>query len=278
MESGWEIPWERVPLVVFDVETTGLAPREGDRVCELAALRWEEGAVRGHISTLVNPGRPIPPEATAVHGISDADVAAAPPWEEARAQFVAFARGALLAAYNLPFDLSFLATPATAGGPEPVLNPTADVLALARRLMPGLASYHLGDVAAALGISNPSPHRALGDVAVTSEVALALLAALRDAGQARTAAEVVRYSRGLEGTAATVELLAAIEWALAAAVPLGIDYYGSAGPSRRWVTPLGVYARAGRAYLRAYCHQRQERRDFRFDRIANAALGDPSDA
>lgn len=62
--------WERV--VAVDLEATGLDPRE-DRIVELAIVRAEDGLVL--LDRRFHPGLPIPPAATSVHGISDADVA-----------------------------------------------------------------------------------------------------------------------------------------------------------------------------------------------------------
>ena len=61
------------PLVVFDLETTGIDV-EKDRIVQIAMIRVEPGGRRTTYETLVNPEQPIPPGASAVHGIHDADV------------------------------------------------------------------------------------------------------------------------------------------------------------------------------------------------------------
>lgn len=99
-------------LPVIDVETTGMDP-EVDRVVELAVVTLEgEGRnwrVAGAWSSLVDPGRPIPPEASAIHHLTDADVAGAPSLPEALSNSPA-GEGELRAAHHAAFDSSFLPT------------------------------------------------------------------------------------------------------------------------------------------------------------------------
>ena len=71
------------PLAVFDLETTGIDPAE-DRIVEIAVLRIEPGGGRESRTRRINPERPIPPPATAIHGIRDEDVRDAPTFRRAR--------------------------------------------------------------------------------------------------------------------------------------------------------------------------------------------------
>jgi hypothetical protein len=108
--------WRQARYLVLDTETTGLDPAV-DRIVELAASLVDvaAGTVTPVFDERVNPGRPIPPEASAIHHLRDRDVAHAAPWEEVWARFQATvpAHDALLA-HNAPFDHAFCApdTPA----------------------------------------------------------------------------------------------------------------------------------------------------------------------
>ena len=62
------------PLIVFDTETTGTNPR-ADRIIEIACLKVHPDGRREQWLRRINPGIPIPPSSTAIHGITDADVA-----------------------------------------------------------------------------------------------------------------------------------------------------------------------------------------------------------
>lgn len=92
-------------LLYFDLETTGTDP-ESDRIVELAAVRpgADETLLRRY-----HPGRPIPPGATAVHGIADEDVADAPPFEEEAGRIQELVEGRILCGYNIrSFDTVML--------------------------------------------------------------------------------------------------------------------------------------------------------------------------
>lgn len=99
-------PWWNHHLVFFDVETTGL-DSEDDRVVEVGFARFESGALVDHWGTLVYPKRQIPEEASAIHGISEVDVATAPPFVGVISNALRISRNALPAAYNADFDRKF---------------------------------------------------------------------------------------------------------------------------------------------------------------------------
>lgn len=104
---------QKIPprIIILDVETTGLSPRNGDKVVELAALELWNGVTVGRtFHTLVNPGRPIPAPASAIHGISNADVRDAPSFEQIVAPFAAFIsdRATQVWAHNAAFDRRFI--------------------------------------------------------------------------------------------------------------------------------------------------------------------------
>jgi DNA polymerase-3 subunit epsilon len=85
--------------LVLDTETTGIGP--DDEVCEIAIL---DAAGTPILDTLIRPSRPIPPEATAIHHITDAMVSTAPSWPEVAEQYAAIVAGRKVVAYNAAFD------------------------------------------------------------------------------------------------------------------------------------------------------------------------------
>ena len=86
--------------VVFDLETTGTSVNK-DSVVEISALKVKDGQVVDEFSMLVNPGRPIPYYASRVHGISNAMVRNAPPFDVALQAFLEFAGDSILVGHNI---------------------------------------------------------------------------------------------------------------------------------------------------------------------------------
>lgn len=166
--------------VVFDTETTGLA--EDDRMVQIAGLRITRGRLTGEsFETLVNPGRPIPRRATAIHGITDAMVADAPGPGSALISFHHFAQDAVLVAHNAPFDMGMLRN--TGQGPE-FDNRVLDTVLLSAMIWGGAVSHTLDALAARLGIaiSAGQRHTAMGDARATAEIFLKLIPALEAKG------------------------------------------------------------------------------------------------
>ena len=87
------------PLIVFDIESTGVSPRK-DRIIELAAIKISPDGSEVTKCWLMNPTIPIPPETTAIHGIADADVAQCPTFADKAKEIFEFFEGADLSGFN----------------------------------------------------------------------------------------------------------------------------------------------------------------------------------
>lgn len=162
------------PLAVFDLETTGVRIGK-DRIVQIAVMRLMPDGERIRWQSLVNPEMPIPAEATAVHGISDADVAEAPVLADIAGEILARLDGCDLCGFNvLRFDLPFLSEELFRAGEE------WDTSAL--RVVDPLRIYHhfeRRDLAAAarfyLHRDHAGAHDAMADVEMTADVLLAQL-------------------------------------------------------------------------------------------------------
>lgn len=190
--------------VVFDSETTGLLPSEGDEMCQIAAVRIVNGRriETEVLDMLVNPGRTIPAASTAVHGITDAMVEDAPDVLSAVRRFHKFAENAVLVAHNAPFDMAFLKRREAEAGVV-FDNPTLDTVLLSAVVFGQSETHTLDALTHRLGITIPEEarHTAIGDTIATADAFLRLLPALRSRGVERfgeVLTEVRRHGRLLK--------------------------------------------------------------------------------
>ncbi len=177
-------------FVIVDLETTGWTPADA-RITEIGAVRFSGGRITGEFCTLINPGHPIPADIAALTGISDAMVAGAPVIAAALPDFLAFAGGAVLAAHNAPFDLSFLVAACGACGlPWPDI-PVLDTVTLARQVLDEteVPDCKLATLASYFGAPTAPSHRALADARATAAVLDGLIGRLAASG-VRTLAEI----------------------------------------------------------------------------------------
>lgn len=166
------------PFTVFDTETTGLDPRRGDRIIEIAGIRVEDGQIKEEINfvQLVNPERTIPWEAKQVNKIEDEDVATAPTIDQVLPQFLDFAQGSVLVAHNADFDMGFLQTEKELCWGYVELPDCLCTMRLSRKLYPQEFRHNLDVIATRFGLEIPAArHRALPDVILTAQALLRMI-------------------------------------------------------------------------------------------------------
>jgi DNA polymerase-3 subunit epsilon len=127
--------------IVLDTETTGLDPRQGHRIIEIACLEMVDRRLTGrHLHKYINPQREIDAGAAAVHGITLDFLADKPKFTDLADELLEFISGAELVIHNAPFDLGFLNMELDRLGRVPVetvCNGVIDTLRLAKELHPG---------------------------------------------------------------------------------------------------------------------------------------------
>mgnify|MGYP000019338452 CR=1 FL=1 len=202
------------PTVVLDTETTGLDAPIG--VVELAHVFInDEMEVLSEHCCLVNPGRPIDPGATDIHGIKDEHVVGHPPLERAIAPLTALPE-IIVIGHNIPFDLRLV-------GPHLNVVGTVCTLALSRQYFPKAPNHRLSTMQEYLGLPDFEAHRALGDVITALNVLRRILV-----GHGLTLQQVVQRQ-------AKPRMLSVMPWGKHAGKPLiqvPSDY-------RRWLLAQG---------------------------------------
>lgn len=165
--------------IVLDTETTGLDPRHGHRIIEVACIEMVNRRLTGHhLHKYVNPEREIDEGAQAVHGITLEFLADKPKFADIADEFLEFISGAELIIHNAPFDIGFLNAELDRLGRVPVgtiCNGVIDTLRMAKDLHPGKRNS-LDALCERYDIDNSSRtlHGALLDTELLAEVFLAM--------------------------------------------------------------------------------------------------------
>lgn len=169
--------------VVLDCETTGLRPFGGDRLVSVSAICVSSLAVTERVfDAFVNPGVPIPVEATAIHGIADAMIVDAPPSDVVVAGLREFIGDDVVVGQVIAFDLAFLDPVARRNRMMPF--PLAlDTLLMSSILWPEDGFRHgLDALTERLDIEVTDRHTAHGDALATARVFIALVPMLEERG------------------------------------------------------------------------------------------------
>jgi len=164
--------WASVRYAVVDVEGNGQQPPD---LVEVAVVSIISGVIGDPTAWLIKPPRPISPIVTRIHGLTNEDVASAPAFAAIASQVRQALDADLLVAHNAHIDVDVLRRHLDHWQcPEVV-----DTLKLAKRLLPGQASYKLGALVSELSLAEGlpaglSPHRAAYDVLATARLFLHL--------------------------------------------------------------------------------------------------------
>jgi DNA polymerase III subunit epsilon len=156
-------------FIAFDLETTGFLPGL-DQIVEIGAVRFVDGKPDALFATLIDPRRPIPAGASKVNGITDDMVAGKPLIQDVLPKFAEFCGDDLIVAHNANFDVQFLSADVTKHETVAPSGLILCTLAIARKVLPGLANYKLGTLVQHLKISATEFHRAEQDATYAGEL------------------------------------------------------------------------------------------------------------
>lgn len=249
-------------LVFLDVETTGLWPLGGDRICEIGLVRARGEVILETYQSLVNPGRPLSPQAAAVNGLRDEDLVTAPHFMEIAELVQTRLAQAIVVCHNAPFDLSFLESEFSRLDQDWRPAGVIDTLEIARRFF-DFPSNSLPALAERLQLETAQVHRALGDALATFQLFQYLYRQLRKTRDLQIGDLIKPYDFCPEAF-----LPPELQKALAEQTPVIITYLDSQGQqTNRMIQPLRLQVSYGIVYLVAHCYLRGAERNFRIDRI-----------
>ena len=262
---------DEIEFTIFDTETTGLDPKSGDRIIEIAGVKFKGEKKIASFQTLVNPHRAVSEGAFAVNKISQEMLVGAPDFSKVAPEFRDFIKGSVLCSYNAAFDMGFVNNELElvgAGRLDEVM--VVDILKMSRRLIPGLERYALWFVAEKLGLGAKQEHRAWSDV----EITLGVFNKLKAIAENKHITEFGNFM-GLFGITPRIvedinnQKIAEIQEAIGMGVKLKIKYLAasSAEVSEREVIPKEIKQENNNSYLVGYCCLKNEERVFRVDGI-----------
>jgi DNA polymerase III epsilon subunit family exonuclease len=270
-------PLFSIPIACVDVETTGASAEFGDRIIEVGIVRYENGRKAAEYQQLIDPRRPISPGVAALTGITPAMCGGQPTFPQQFPAMLPLLAGAAILGHNIWFDLSFLMREFHGAGHDicQVLESphVFDTVRIARRRF-GRGGNGLGSLARRLGYEPPISHRALPD-ALTTAVVFELLLAPVGAWNI-CLCDVLKEQGGPMALlpASTRESLLPLELqeALDHRRPVLMEYL-DANQMRtlRVVNPIQIRRVAGELVLIAHCHLRNDRRNFKIERIVQLA-------
>ncbi|MEZ6195298.1 MAG: exonuclease domain-containing protein [Planctomycetota bacterium] len=258
-------------FVAFDTETTGLSPRQAN-VVEIAGVRFTGGGNEiARFSTLANPGGPIDPFVTSIHGIDDAMVLHAPSSFEACRQFASWLRpDDILVAHNAAFDVGFITSELTQGEWPCPRNVVVDTLRCAKFMDLDVRNHKLGTLVEYFGFPETGYHRAMADSLYVKSLFVEFLREFPS-----MTLEEIRLRAGVDDHHTSVSAAMSLSprfSRLPAAIAAGeilivrYDENGQSGKARR-ILPLSLCSVGGVKHLVAQCMHDGGVKQFELDRI-----------
>ena len=255
----------------LDIETTGLSPWFGDRICQIAIVITEGKRIKETFDTLVNPERSLSPVAAHVNGLDEDDLAEAPFFDELIPKIESLLKDSVVVCHNAKFDIQFLDNEYRRLEKQIEIPNLIDTLLVERQFFE-LPSYGLKNLAEAFQVNTRMQgSRAQADALTAKNLFFAMMDALKPSGKPLDDYIGIYNSPAWpeEGVYLPTELSEAIY----SQKRLFIKYMDKDGEiSERWISPIKVVGLADYLYLQAYCHTREAERTFRLDRILDVAV------
>lgn len=270
-KSYLSFPLNELQFVSVDVETTGLYPDKGDKIVEIAAVRFDQKRKSKEpmaiFSSIINPLRHIPDNTSELHGITDEIAQNAPPFSAIIPTFLHFINDDVLIGYNADFDMYFINKELQQNDRETLSNPIIDSLKVSKRFLL-LPNYKLRDVAAHLNVEFPPgmlQHSALGDAMANGKVFCNLLNMVVRMGY-EYAIDLFKLIGDKKQE--QQEMIIKITDAIFREKKMKIRYHSLEHKvTDRMILPKKLEERNQEYFLVAYCYLQEQERTFALDRI-----------
>jgi len=277
-------PLFSVPIACIDVETTGASAQYGDRVIEVGIVRYDNGVKKAEYQQLIDPRRRIGAGVSALTGITQGMCDGQPTFKDQLPAMLAMLEGAAVLGHNVRFDLSFLLRECGGCGHDLCAGladpPVLDTVRIARRRF-GRGGNGLGSLARRLGHEPATAHRALADAITTAIVFELMLAPV--GGWNICLCDAMREQGGPMGflPASAQESLLPLELqeALDRRRPVRMHYLdANRMQTERIIDPIEIRRLSGDLVLIAHCRLRNDRRNFKVERIVRLSRIEETDA
>jgi DNA polymerase III epsilon subunit family exonuclease len=266
-------PLREIPLAIVDVETTGVSADLGDRVIEIGIARIECGRIAVQYEQLIDPQRHISAGVSALTGITQQMVAGQPTFKQALESICPLLKNAVVVGHNVRFDLWFLHREFRRCVLDicKELNDAhvMDTVRIARRRF-GRGGNGLQMLCRRLGYEPPAAHRALADAITTFHVFEKMIEPIGGWGMNLCDAILLQGGpmRLLPDTSRASILPLELEEALDQKCCVMLEYLdASQNRTQRIIEPIEVRRFNGELVLIAHCQLRNDRRNFKVERI-----------
>jgi DNA polymerase III epsilon subunit len=249
----------------LDLETTGLSPWFGDRICEVGIVLTEGKRIKQQVQILVNPERPLSLWAASTHWMTDEELSTAPLFVDVADEVVEWLKGTVVVCHNAQFDVQFLDSEFRRLGREIQIPNLIDTLMLARQYFE-LSSYSLYSIAEAFHVPMANEHRALDDAHIARAIFFGMMDGLKQFNKPLD--EYIGIYNSPVWPNDGIQLPIELGEAIYGNKRMFIRYVNGEGEeTQRWITPKQVMGLSDYVYLQAHCHLRNAERNFRLDRI-----------
>ena len=249
----------------LDLETTGLSPWFGDRICEVGIVLTQGKRIKHQVRMLVNPERPLSLGAASTNGLTDEQLAGESLFADVANDVAEWLKGNVVVCHNAQFDIQFLDSEFRRLQREIQIPNLIDTLMLARQNY-DLPSYSLQSIAEAFRVPVTGAHRALDDAHTARGIFFAMMEGLKQYNKPLD--EYIGIYNSPVWPDEGIQLPTELGEAIYSKKKLFIRYIDTKGEeTQRWVTPKQVMGLSDYVYLKAHCHLRNDERNFRLDRI-----------